>query len=112
MMDAVNLFDAAALDIFFEDVGSMGLSNRTCLQLAHEGIADPEDFKEFDEGLSVIFSNLYKPPKIPATGAAAVAEGRLREIQAYEVSAKSNMQLKGAMLIVNNNARAKPEPRG
>ena len=48
MIAAVNLFDAAALDIFFEDAGSMGLSNRTRLQLAHEGIADPEDFKEFD----------------------------------------------------------------
>jgi hypothetical protein len=60
----------------------MGLSNRTRLQLAHEGIADPEDFKEFDEdGLTAIFSNLYKPPKIPATGAAAIAAGRLREFQ-------------------------------
>ena len=82
----------------------MGLSNRTRLQLAHEGIADPEDFKEFDEdGLSAIFSNLYKPPNIPVTGTAAVAAiavGRLREIQAYEVSAKLKMRLKGAMLIV------------
>ena len=97
----MTLFDAAALDVFFEDAGNMGLSNRTCLQLAHEGIADPEDFKEFDEdGLDAVFSNLYKPPKIPATGAAAIAAGRLREIQAYEVSAKSKMRLKGAMLIV------------
>ena len=48
-MAAVNLFDAAALDVFFEDAGSMGFSNRIRLQLAHEGIADPEDFKEFDE---------------------------------------------------------------
>ena len=97
----MTLFDAAALNFFFEDAGSMGLSNRTRLQLAHEGIADPEDFKEFDEdGLNAIFSNLYKPPKIPAIGAAAIAAGRLREIQAYEVSAKSKMRLKGAILIV------------
>jgi hypothetical protein len=96
-----NLFDAAALDIFFEDAGCMGLSNRTCLQLAHEGITDPEDFKEFDkDGLSAIFLNLCKPPKVPAPGPAAAAAGRLREIQAYEVSAKSKMRLKGAMLIV------------
>ena len=81
MMAAVNLFNAAALDVFFEDAGSMGLSNRTRLQLAHEGIADPKDFKEFNEdGLNAIFSNLYKPPKIPAIGAAAIAAGRLREI--------------------------------
>jgi len=100
-MAAVNLFDGAALDIFFEDTGSMGLSNRTRLKHAHEGIADPEDFKEFDDdGLSAIFLNLYKPPNIPATGAVAVAAGRLREIQVYEVSVKSKMWLKGAMLIV------------
>jgi hypothetical protein len=79
----MTLFDAAALDVFFEDAGSMGLSNHTRLQLAHEGIADPEDFKEFDkDGLNSIFSNLYKPPKIPATGAAAITAGRLQEIQA------------------------------
>jgi hypothetical protein len=100
-MIAANLFDDAALDVFFEDAGSMGLSNRTRLQLAYEGIADPKDFKEFNEdGLNAIFSNLYKPPKIPAAGAAALAAGRLQEIQAYEVSAKSKMRLKGAMLIV------------
>jgi hypothetical protein len=100
-MIAANPFDAAALTVFFEDVGSMGLSNRTRMQLAHEGIADPVDFKEFDaDGLDAVFSNLYKPPKVPAAGAAALAAGRLREIQAYEVSAKSKMRLKGAMLIV------------
>ena len=77
-MAAANLLNAANLDIFFEDAGSMGLSNHTCLELAHEGIADPEDFKEFDkDGLSAIFSNLYKPPKVPVTGAAAAAVGRL-----------------------------------
>ena len=97
----MTLFDAAALDVFFEDAGSMGLSNRTRLQLAYEGIADLKDFKEFDDdGLDAIFSNLYKPPKVPATGAAAIAVGRLREIQAYKVSAKSKMRLKGAMIIV------------
>lgn len=100
-MIAANPFDAAALTVFFENAGSMGLSNRTRMQLAHEGIADPVDFKEFDEdGLDAVFSNLYKPPKVPAPGAAALAAGRLREIQAYEVSAKSKMRLKGAMLIV------------
>jgi len=64
-------------------------------------ILKTSSFKEFDEdGLSMIFSNLYKPPKIPATGTAAVAAGRLREIQAYEVYAKSKMGLKGVKLIV------------
>jgi len=94
-MAAINLFSAVDLDIFFEDDGSMGLSNRTCLQLAHKGIADPEDFKEFDEdGLSAIFSNLYKPTKVPAAGTAAAAAGRLQEMQAYEVSPKSKIIVK------------------
>ncbi len=78
----------------------MGLSNHTRLQLSQEGITVPKDFKEFDkEGLSAIFLNLYKPPKVPALGAAAIAAGQLREILTFEVSAKSKMRLKGAMLI-------------
>jgi hypothetical protein len=97
---AATLFDAPALTLFFEDAHNMGLSNRTCLQLAHEGIAVPDDFKEFDEeGLFATFLNLYKPPKVPVVGAAAIAAGRLRMIPAFEVSAKSKMRLKGAMLI-------------
>jgi hypothetical protein len=99
-MTAAPLFDATALTLFFEDAGSMGLSNRTHLQLAQEGIVGPKDFKEFDEeGLSAIISNLFKPPKVPAAGAAALAVGKLHEILAYEVSAKSKMRLKGAVLI-------------
>jgi hypothetical protein len=99
-MAAAPLFDTAALTLFFEDAGSMGLSNHTRLQLLHNGIAVPTDFKEFDkEGLSAIFSNLYKPLKVPVAGAAALAAGRLCEIPAYEVSAKSKMRLKGAGLI-------------
>ena len=80
------LFDAAQLTSFFEGPDFMGLSNRTCLQLAHEGITVPDDFIDFDaEGLEGIFLNLLKPPKVPATGAAALAAGRLREIMAYKV---------------------------
>ncbi len=97
---AATLFDATALTLFFENANSMGLSNRTRLQLAHEGVAVPDNFKEFDkEGLSAIFSNLYKPRKVPVAGAAAIAAGQLREIPAFDVSAKSKMRLKGAMLI-------------
>ncbi len=78
----------------------MGLSHCTRLQLAVEGITEPKDFKEFDDdGMTAIFTNLLKPPKVPALGAAAHAAGTLQEIQAYEVSAKSKMRLKGAMLI-------------
>jgi hypothetical protein len=97
---AATLVDAAALTLFFEDANSMGLSNRTCLQLAHKGIAVPDDFEEFDkEGLSAIFSNLYKPLKVPVAGAAAIAAGQLRKIPAFEVSAKFKMRPKGEILI-------------
>jgi hypothetical protein len=97
---AAQLFDVAALTLFFEDANNMGLSHCTCLQLAVEGITEPEDFKEFDnDGMTAIFTNLLKLSKVPALGAAARAAGTLQEIQAYEVSAKSKMRLKGAMLI-------------
>ncbi len=78
----------------------MGLYNCTHLQLAVEGITKPEDFKEFNnDGMMAIFKNLLKPPKVPVMGVAACAAGNLQEIQAYEVSAKFKMQLKGARLI-------------
>jgi hypothetical protein len=89
-------YTAVLLILFFEDVNNMRLSNCTCLQLAVEGITVPEDFKEFDDnGMMAIFTNLLKPPKVPAMGVAACAAGTLQEIQAYEVSAKSKMRLKG-----------------
>jgi hypothetical protein len=100
MAAAAPLFDAAQLTSFFEGHDYMALSNRTRLQLAFEGITVPDDFIDFDaDGLEGIFLNLQKPPKVPATGAAAIAAGCLRKIMAYEVSAKSKMRLKGAQKI-------------
>jgi hypothetical protein len=97
---AAQLFDAAVPTLFFKDANNMGLSHPTRLQLAVEGITEPEDFKEFDDnGMTEIFTNLLKPLRVPALGAAARATGTLQEIQAYEVSVKSKMRLKGAMLI-------------
>jgi hypothetical protein len=81
---AATLFNAAVLTFFFEDANCMGLSNRTRLQLTHEGIVVPDNFKEFDEeGLSTIFLNLYKPPKVPMAGTAAIAVGGLCKILAF-----------------------------
>jgi hypothetical protein len=97
---AATHFNAMVLTLFCGDANNMGLLNRTCLQLAEEGITVPEDFKEFnDNGMMAIFTNLLKPPKVPATSTAACAAETLQEIQAYEVSAKSKMQLKGGRLI-------------
>jgi hypothetical protein len=114
MAAAAPLFDAAQLTSFFERPDFMELSNRTRLQLVHEGITVHDDFKDFDaEGLKGIFLNLLKPPKVPATGAAALAAGRLREIMAYEVSAKSKMRLKGAQKMVKfyENVRRDLDPQ-
>jgi len=97
MAAAAPLFDAAQLTSFFEGPDFMVLSNRTHLQLAHEGITVPDDFIDFDvEGLEGIFLNLLKPPKVPAASTAALAVGRLCKIMAYKVLAKSKMRLKGA----------------
>ena len=78
MAAAAPLFDAAQLTSFFEGQDYMALTA---------------------DGLEGIFLHLQKPPKVPATGAAAIAAGRLREIMAYEVLAKSKMRLKGAQKI-------------
>jgi hypothetical protein len=75
---AATLFNATALTLYFEDADIMGLFNRTCLQLAVEGITMPEDIKQFDnDGMMAIFTNLLKPPKVPAMGTAACAAGTL-----------------------------------
>jgi hypothetical protein len=75
---AAQLFDAAVLTLFFEDANNMGLSHCTRLQLAVEGITEPENFKEFDnDGMRAIFMNLLKPPKVPALGVVACAAGIL-----------------------------------
>ena len=100
MAAAAPLFDAAQLTSFFEGPDFMVLSNRTHLQLAHEGITVPDDFIDFDvEGLEGIFLNLLKPPKVPAAGTVALAVGRLCKIMAYKVLAKSKMRLKGAQKL-------------
>jgi hypothetical protein len=97
---AAQQFVATALSLFFEDANNMVLSYCTRLQLAVEGITEPKDFREVNnDGITAIFTNLLKPPKIPAPSVAACAAGTLQEIQAYEVSVKSKMRLKGAMLI-------------
>ena len=81
MAAAAPLFDAAQLTSFFEGQDYMALTNRTRLQLALEGITVPDDFIDFDaEGLEGIFLNLLKPPKVPATGAAAIVAGEAVQV--------------------------------
>lgn len=88
-------FDAATLTSFWEDADSMSLSNRTCVQLAVEGIILPGDLEEYDEaGLEKIFHNLAKPAKEPG------ANGRLREVQPFQVTNKMKQRLLGAAKLV------------
>jgi hypothetical protein len=73
---AAQLFNTTALTLFFEDANNMGLSHCTRLQLAVEGITEPEDFKEFNNnGMKAIFTNLLKPPKVPALSGLLVLLG-------------------------------------
>ncbi len=45
----------------------MGLTARTCVQMAAEGLATPDDFEDFPEkdDLEDLFKQLLKPVKIP-----------------------------------------------
>jgi hypothetical protein len=86
--------------LFFKGADAMALSNCTRLHLAIEGILVPNNFNDFDDdGLDAIFINLAKPPKVQTIHPADCQTGRLLEIMAFEVSAKSKMCLKGAMKI-------------
>jgi hypothetical protein len=91
------LFNPAALMLLFEGTDATALSNCTCLHLAIEGILVPNDFNNFDDdGLDAIYTNLANPPKVQAIRPDDIQAGRLLEIMAFEVSAKSKVHLKGA----------------
>ena len=86
-------FTPAEIVLFFEDQAYMALTNRTTTALAAEGIVVPDDLSEYDkEGMGNIYRNLRKPAKILRPGAAG-ARGELQEVQAYELSAKSQIRL-------------------
>ena len=86
-------FTPAEIVLFFEDQAYMALTNRTTTALAAEGIAVPDDLSEYDkEGMGNIYRNLRKPAKVLCIGAAG-ARGELQEVQAYELSAKSQIRL-------------------
>jgi hypothetical protein len=71
----------------------MGLTPCLATAFAAEGIATPADLAEFDRnGMELIFCNLCKPTKV-LRGGAAGACGKLQEIMAYELSAKSQICL-------------------
>jgi hypothetical protein len=84
---------AAQVVLFFEDQAYMALTCHTATALAAEGITIPDNLSEYDkEEMNSIYWNLHKPAKVPWDGMAG-ARGELREIQAYKLSAKSQIHL-------------------
>jgi hypothetical protein len=86
-------FTAAVFVTFFTDAANMGLTPCSATAFAAKGIATPADLAEFDRnGMESIFCNLRKPAKV-LRGGAAGAHGKLQEVMAYELSAKSQIRL-------------------
>jgi hypothetical protein len=102
-------FTAAQIVLFFKDQAYMALTHRTSTALTAEGIAIPNDLSKLDkEGMNSIYCNLRKPAKVLCVGAAGV-HGELREIQTYELLAKSQICLTiwaAASKFYDNNGRA------
>ena len=79
---------------FFSNAANMGLTLRTTGAFAAEGIVTPADLAEFDkEGMQSIFHNLRKPLKGLRAGVAG-GRGKLREVIAYKLLAKSQIPLR------------------
>jgi hypothetical protein len=86
-------FTATKIVLFFEDQAYMALTCHNSTALAAEGIAIPDNLFNFDkEEMDSIYHNLRKPAKVLCAGAADV-RGELQEIQAYELSATSQICL-------------------
>jgi hypothetical protein len=90
-------FDAAQLTAFWTSPDQMGLSARTCTQMASKGLVTPANFEDFSErsDLDALVKLLLKPAKVPR-GAA----GNLREVKSYAIPAKSPIQIDGARKMV------------
>jgi hypothetical protein len=86
-------FTAAKIVTFFTDAANMGLMPCSATAFAAEGIATPADLAELDRNrIELIFCNLCKPAKV-LRGGVAGARGKLQEVMAYELSAKSQIRL-------------------
>ena len=90
-------FTAADLDAFWTDPAQMGIAPRTRAQMALEGLVIPTDFEDFSEkeDLEALIKLLLKPPKVPHG-----MHGVLREVASYLVSAKSQIRIDGARMLV------------
>ena len=76
----------------------MGLTERTRVQMAAEGLATPEDFEDFPEkeDLEGMFRQLLNPAKTPGLGTNALPQ----EVATFVIPAKSMIHLHGVQIIV------------
>jgi len=90
-------FTAADLTAFWTDPAQMGIAPRTRAQMALEGLVIPEDFEDFSEieHLEALMKLLLKPAKVPHG-----MHGALREVASYVISAKSQIRIDGARMLV------------
>ena len=64
-------FTVTQLTVFWTGQSQMGLTARTRVQMAAEGLTTPDNFEDFPEkdDLEDLFKQLLKPAKIPEAGA-------------------------------------------
>jgi hypothetical protein len=69
-------FTAVQLTSFWTSQAQMGLTARTRVQMAAEGLATPDNFEDFPEkeDLEGLFKQLLKPAKTPGLGANALTQ--------------------------------------
>jgi len=69
-------FTVAQLTAFLTSQAQMGLTARTCVQMAVEGLTTPDNFEDFPEkeDLEGLFKQLLKPAKTSGVGANALLQ--------------------------------------
>ena len=91
-------FTVAQLTAFWTGQAQMGLTARTRVHMAAEGLTTPDDFEDFPEqdDLEGLFKLLLKPAKTPGLGANALPQ----EVATFVIPAKSMICLHGVRIIV------------
>ena len=91
-------FTVAQLTAFWTSQAQMGLTARTRVHMAVEGLTTPGDFEDFPEkdDLEGLFKQLLKPTKTPGVGAHALPQ----EVETFVIPAKSMIRLHGVRIIV------------
>ena len=91
-------FTVAKLTSFWTSPAQMGLTARTRVQMAAEGLTMPDNFKDFSEkdDLEGLFKQLLKPAKIPGVGVNALPQ----DVATFVIPEKLKIRLHGVRIIV------------